>query len=970
MYVIFPAEDLVELTLTRPPVYLSPTAAQQRGAEAASPKPLPRPPPASKAEKSRPVEKARAGKKVKVKKSKWDKDNEEEDSAKMATGSGEGSLRDLSHPSLNEPLRAHNAATFKLVRTVSDFTQELSKMYEQHAEELQHLVANFRKKNAELRKERPACPSSLVHTWESLLQEVEVDSQAHSDVASVLGRQVSRPLLERSFHRKVQSRKVFAHRETLELMINKAEDKLAKARQDYKNAYLAHLSSPSSSVTLTAYLDAHNHYVSTLHATNGMIEKYSHETLPQLLQELEDVYSDLCSTLSDSVLQGAEVISARAIEQSRRYETLSAQCRSVLPSNDLAHFVRSLSPLPTHPHPTHRLRLFNPPQPPNQEPPDGAQPDIFLNHENLPPSLRNELVIDRSASLDIRTKYDSLRVEEADLMAQISKLQDSLDTLCRIQQRSVESSLFNKANEIQEDISVKKLDLRTAQIHLAAVRAQKDLFATKFENNEGNTRKMSSASTGSMKSKWIKAFKILKAPSGPSNGSSNKESERKHQMYHAVSTIIAMRKSARDGGGGINSLETAHQFQEYTYKKITPCDVCSQVLRGHTRQGLKCRLCKMNVHLDCQDKATSKCNSKSRLLRRQKSTSEIETRISATQEEEGRSMSNASGNASPSNLSISRKNLDQKIYSRQNSPKLLGVVPERATECPDASGGGGGGGPASGQVDDVYQVLKQAGEISGTGAVAGLGPGRPIPPRSPATGGDLSSLKRTNQPPSLLRGPSSLSVVAPPIASSSAFKENPVHEPGFRFRSVALAMRVKRPTLTNQTRSYSTPSSPVHNRRLLSARNMRMSSVELPDDNEKSLSSASTSPCPSPKPHRLLPTNLYVVLYNFKSRHADELDLKAGYKVTVIDSTDQDWWKGKCLGRVGYFPSKYVTKLQPGERPLQVIHNLQVKDGDCGLTLLRDQIVIQIGEEVDGTVMIRNGDNRQGFCPVKYLQEV
>lgn len=23
-----------------------------------------------------------------------------------------------------------------------------------------------------------------------------------------------------------------------------------------------------------------------------------------------------------------------------------------------------------------------------------------------------------------------------------------------------------------------------------------------------------------------------------------------------------------------------HNFQEYTYKKITPCDVCSQVLRG------------------------------------------------------------------------------------------------------------------------------------------------------------------------------------------------------------------------------------------------------------------------------------------------------------------------------------------------------------------------------------------------------
>lgn len=36
------------------------------------------------------------------------------------------------------------------------------------------------------------------------------------------------------------------------------------------------------------------------------------------------------------------------------------------------------------------------------------------------------------------------------------------------------------------------------------------------------------------------------------------------------------------------------------------------------------------------------------------------------------------------------------------------------------------------------------------------------------------------------------------------------------------------------------------------------------------------------KPHRLLPTNLYVILYNFKARHPDELDLKAGYKVSKI----------------------------------------------------------------------------------------
>jgi len=41
--------------------------------------------------------------------------------------------------------------------------------------------------------------------------------------------------------------------------------------------------------------------------------------------------------------------------------------------------------------------------------------------------------------------------------------------------RSVEASLYNKANELQEDISLKRFDLRVAQIHLAAVKAQVSL---------------------------------------------------------------------------------------------------------------------------------------------------------------------------------------------------------------------------------------------------------------------------------------------------------------------------------------------------------------------------------------------------------------------------------------------------------------------------------------------------------------
>ncbi|CAG2168538.1 unnamed protein product, partial [Oppiella nova] len=70
-----------------------------------------------------------------------------------------------------------------------------------------------------------------------------------------------------------------------------------------------------------------------------------------------------------------------------------------------------------------------------------------------------------------------------------------------------------------------------------------------------------------------------------------------------------------------------HAFQENTYKKITACDVCREILRGHSRQGLKCKLCKMNVHSgQCQENAP-KCQPKTRLLRKQKSASELETRL-------------------------------------------------------------------------------------------------------------------------------------------------------------------------------------------------------------------------------------------------------------------------------------------------------------------------------------------------------
>ncbi|XP_066950480.1 uncharacterized protein Stacl isoform X17 [Macrobrachium rosenbergii] len=726
----------------------------------------------------------------------------------------------------------------------------------------------------------------MFDVWESLLQEVEVDSQIHADVAGTLNRQISRPLIEKTFYRKIQSRKVFTHRESFDTILLKTEDMLNKCRRDYSDAYLAHYRTQTNA-SLAAYFDAHNAYVQQLHATNGMLQEYNRSTLPTLLEELEAVYLDVSTVLADCILCGAHTVANRALEQSKRYESLTATCRSSDSRADVAAFVRCIegAGAPGGPTPPHR---FMPPHlPPPGEYPDG---EGLQQEPPAPANLKDELILDRLAALSSRNRHEALKKEAADLERQIAQLQDSQETLLRIQQRNIEANLFNKVNEIQEDLSLKRFDLRVAQVHLSAVKAQKELFASKDSGGaEGRERKMSNSSGGSMKTKWMKAFKSLKT-SEPSSGS---------------------KKNCRDKDSAAN-FETAHIFQEYTYKKITACDVCHQILRGHSRQGLKCRMCKTNVHAACQDQV-AKCQPKSRLLRRQRSTSEIE----AKQMEAG------DDDTTP-NISFSSLIASQPTRRGAELP-----APSTTTEIQIDK---------SEEVDLIYQVLKQAGDLGGRRSTHGSMErdlGREVGGSGASSGsGSATSLHRRHPRPT--NTGTTLTVNPAPVASCSA------------------------------------PSSPVHNRRLLTTRNMRMSSVELPDENEKSLSSASTSPCPSPvskKPHRLLPTNLYVVLYNFTSRHPDELDLRAGYKVTVIDTSDPDWWQGKCLGRTGYFPSKYVTRLNCGEKPLQVTHNLQVTDGDNGIKLLRDQIVIQIGEEVDGMVMIRNGDNQQGVCPLKYLQE-
>ena len=130
------------------------------------------------------------------------------------------------------------------------------------------------------------------------------------------------------------------------------------------------------------------------------------------------------------------------------------------------------------------------------------------------------------------------------------------------------------------------------------------------------------------------------------------------------------------------------------------------IWKGHSRQGWKCRLCKINVHADCKS-GVGRCLPKSRLLRRQKSSSELETtsqRILAAN------------------------------YEAQYQPS--GGHQQGEDDMVDD-------GPTA-DVDQTYIVLKQASEMAASSSSTNIS-GRRMPPPLGLSGTDQPNVSSSDQ---------------------------------------------------------------------------------------------------------------------------------------------------------------------------------------------------------------------------------
>merc|ERR1712117_404697 len=95
------------------------------------------------------------------------------------------------------------------------------------------------------------------------------------------------------------------------------------------------------------------------------------------------------------------------------------------------------------------------------------------------------IIMDKTVAGPARNRHEQLKQEEKTMEDQIKVNAEAVESLIRLLSKNLDQQLFNKANEIQEEISKKRYDLRCYQIRISGIKAQKHLYDNS-EKKEGD----------------------------------------------------------------------------------------------------------------------------------------------------------------------------------------------------------------------------------------------------------------------------------------------------------------------------------------------------------------------------------------------------------------------------------------------------------------------------------------------------
>uniref|UniRef100_A0A8C3YR27 SH3 and cysteine-rich domain-containing protein n=1 Tax=Catagonus wagneri TaxID=51154 RepID=A0A8C3YR27_9CETA len=118
-----------------------------------------------------------------------------------------------------------------------------------------------------------------------------------------------------------------------------------------------------------------------------------------------------------------------------------------------------------------------------------------------------------------------------------------------------------------------------------------------------------------------------------------------------------------------------------------------------------------------------------------------------------------------------------------------------------------------------------------------------------------------------------------------------------------------------------------------------------------------------------LQMNTYVALYKFMPQENEDLEMRPGDIITLLEDSNEDWWKGKIQDRIGFFPANFVQRVQQNEKIFRCVRTFIGCKEQGQITLKENQICVASEEEQDGFIRVLSG-KKKGLVPLKVLENI
>ncbi|XP_073406010.1 SH3 and cysteine-rich domain-containing protein isoform X3 [Dendrobates tinctorius] len=113
----------------------------------------------------------------------------------------------------------------------------------------------------------------------------------------------------------------------------------------------------------------------------------------------------------------------------------------------------------------------------------------------------------------------------------------------------------------------------------------------------------------------------------------------------------------------------------------------------------------------------------------------------------------------------------------------------------------------------------------------------------------------------------------------------------------------------------------------------------------------------------------FVALYKFVPQENQDLAMRPGDKITILDDSNEDWWKGKIEDRIGFFPANFVQKVQNNEILFRCTRTFIGCKEQGEITLKENQICASSEKENNGFLKVISG-KKNGFVPIDILENI